>query len=145
MMKRILTYFLFSCLFAGTSSFMEPEKSAKLTIEVRGLTSNKGKIYVALYRRGDSFPSFTGNYKGVLADADQKTVQVVFNRIPADTYAVATFHDENNNGVMDKNMFGVPAEIYGFSNNARKTFSAPSFQEAAFELESERKLSIYLK
>lgn len=144
-MKRILTYFLFGCLFTGTSSFIQPEKQAKLTIEVKGLTSKKGKIYVALYRRGDAFPSFDGKYKGLLVDATQTSVQVVFNQIPADTYAVATFHDENNNGVMDKNVFGVPEEIYGFSNNARKTFSAPTFKEASFALESERKLSIYLK
>jgi uncharacterized protein (DUF2141 family) len=145
-MKRLFKYLVGGCLFLMTSSFMQqPEKTARLTIEFKGMTSSSGKIYVALYRQGDAFPSFSGRFKGVLVDADQKPLQVVFNRIPADTYAVATFHDENNNGIMDKNVFGVPSEIYGFSNNARKTFSAPTFSDAAFGLESERKLSIHLK
>jgi uncharacterized protein (DUF2141 family) len=145
-MNHLFKYSVGACLFLITTSWIQqPEKTARLTIELKGMTSSSGKIYVALYRQGDAFPSFSGKYKGVLVDADQKPVQVVFNRIPADTYAVATFHDENNNGVMDKNAFGVPSEIYGFSNNVRKTFSAPTFSDAAFGLESERKLLIHLK
>jgi uncharacterized protein (DUF2141 family) len=40
-------------------------------------------------------------------------------------------HDENRNGELDTNMFGIPKEGYGFSSGA-KVMSAPSFSDAVF-------------
>jgi Uncharacterized protein conserved in bacteria (DUF2141) len=40
--------------------------------------------------------------------------------------------DENGNGVLDKNFFGVPVEGYGFSNDARGSMGPPAFEKAAF-------------
>jgi uncharacterized protein (DUF2141 family) len=60
-------------------------------------------------------------------------------------YAFAIYHDENKNSKLDKNMLGVPTEYYGFSNNARRTFSAPSFQESSFDLNKDVKQTIGLK
>ncbi len=50
--------------------------------------------------------------------------------VPAGRYAVVVLHDENSNMKLDKNMFGIPKEGFGFSNNPRVFFSAPSFQSA---------------
>lgn len=52
--------------------------------------------------------------------------------LPEGTYAVSCFHDVNNNGVLDKNMLGIPTEPYGFSMGARPKFRAPSWEEAKF-------------
>ncbi|WP_245574937.1 DUF2141 domain-containing protein [Flavobacterium tegetincola] len=41
-------------------------------------------------------------------------------------------HDENRNGELDSNMFGIPKQDYGFSNVAKVTSSPPSFCYAAF-------------
>jgi uncharacterized protein (DUF2141 family) len=46
---------------------------------------------------------------------------------------------------MDKNMFGVPTEKYGFSNNARETFSAPSFESASVKVDRQKTIWIYVK
>ncbi len=43
------------------------------------------------------------------------------------TYAVAVFHDENDNHHFDRNFLGLPAEGYGFSNNAPIFLGPPSF------------------
>jgi uncharacterized protein (DUF2141 family) len=53
--------------------------------------------------------------------------------------------DKNKNGKLDKNYLGIPTEAYGFSNNARRTFSAPSFEEAEVNLNSDLAISITLK
>jgi uncharacterized protein (DUF2141 family) len=42
-------------------------------------------------------------------------------------------------------MLGVPVEKYGFSNNARETFSAPSFQSAAVTFDKSKWISINVK
>ena len=47
-------------------------------------------------------------------------------------YAISCFQDLNNNGILDKNLLGIPTEPYAFSQNARPKFRAPSWEEAQF-------------
>ena len=58
----------------------------------------------------------------------------VFDAVPPGRYAVQAYHDENNNGRLDRNFLGIPSEPYGFSNNARSATRAPTYDEAAFTL-----------
>jgi len=55
-----------------------------------------------------------------------------FEGIPSGTYALVVLHDENMNGKIDTNWVGVPKEGYGFSNDAKIAFGAPSFSDASF-------------
>lgn len=55
----------------------------------------------------------------------------VFTQLPPGHYAVVVVHDENDNGLLDANVLGVPTEGYCFSKDARGIFSAPSFDAAA--------------
>lgn len=135
-----MNYFV-ACLCFFSSFFQS--KDFDLTVELKGLDSKKGNIRIALYREGDSFPSVTKNYKNKVQEAS--STEIVFKNLPSNTYAFAVYHDENANGVLDKNMFGVPTEKYAFSNNARETFSAPSFKSASFELNQDKKVKINLK
>ena len=41
-------------------------------------------------------------------------------------------HDENKNRRMDKGMFGIPKEGYGFSNDAMGFMGPPGFDKAKF-------------
>ena len=43
------------------------------------------------------------------------------------TYAVAIYHDENDNHHFDRNFLGLPSEGYGFSNNAAPLFAPPRY------------------
>lgn len=114
--------------------------SNSLKIEVTGIAKPKGNIHVALYRKTDDFPSIKSTYKTKIQAASSN--EVVFENLDENEYAVAVFLDENKNGVLDKNMFGVPTEKYGFSNNARGTFSAPSFKEAKISLKDNKTIQI---
>lgn len=127
------------------SSLVEKTSSATLHVEISNVSSTKGKLYVGIFRRKDKFPEITGKFKGFLVDPKTSVTSYTISDLPPDTYAVAVFHDKNKNNILDKNMLGVPTEEYGFSNNARRTFSAPSFDEAAFELKSERKIKLEIK
>ena len=60
-------------------------------------------------------------------------------------YAIAVYHDQNGNGKMDKRMFGIPKEPYGFSNNIKPVMSAPKFSECRFTVgDSGKVISIKL-
>ena len=50
------------------------------------------------------------------------------------------YHDVNGNGVMDKNLIGIPKEPYAFSNNVNAKWSEPSFEEAQFTFDAQNKM-----
>jgi uncharacterized protein (DUF2141 family) len=52
-------------------------------------------------------------------------------------WAVSAHHDQNNNDQLDKNAFGIPTEPYGFSNNPKRGFGPPKFDEACFSIGSD--------
>lgn len=140
-MKTIVI--LTSC-FCFFGSFSNTPKF-NLNITISGFQSNNGKAYVALFRKEDNFPTISGQYLGRIMPIENKKSEVVFTNLQKNEYAVAVFHDKNNNGKLDKNMLGIPTEIYGFSNNARETFSAPSFESASINLHKTTAISIYAK
>ena len=71
--------------------------------------------------------------------------QFTFKKLRHKAYAIAVFHDLNSNGVLDKNPLGIPLEPYGFSRNARNTFSAPSFGQASFTHSKTQTISITVR
>ncbi len=91
-------------------------------------------ICVALFSSPESFDQRTGAVASetVVPQAGRATWSVA--NLPAGTYAVAVFHDLNDNGELDRTTLGPPAEPYGFSNDARGTFGPPRFESAAIEL-----------
>ena len=119
-----------------------PTNLFKLKVEIIGLRSNKGQVMVALYRDIDDFPSKKGRYKHLILTPHNHVATGVFEDLHPGKYAVAVILDENKSFHMDKNIVGFPTEQYGFSNNAREQFSAPSFQKASFELHTDRKIQI---
>jgi uncharacterized protein (DUF2141 family) len=135
--------FLWSLLFFLASSFTP--KSYSLTVQVYGFGDNTGKSFIGLYRTSDPWPEIKKQYIGKVVSITNKTATVSFDQLPTGTYAIAVFHDKNNNGILDKNLVGMPVERYGFSNNARETFSAPSFNSAAVELNADKAIGIYIK
>jgi uncharacterized protein (DUF2141 family) len=120
-------------------------KTHQLTIEIKNIPSTKGNLFIGLYQPKNEFPVFGKQYIGKVVPITGKTMTYTFKDLPQGEYALAIYHDENKNSKLDKNMLGVPTEYYGFSNNARRTFSAPSFEEASFDLKKDVKQSIFIK
>jgi hypothetical protein len=134
-MKLLLAFTLLGLL--GTTYDLE--------VQVEGIPNTKGNLFIGLFNSSASFPNFGKQYKGVVVTHDGKSHVYKFKNLPKDSYALAIYHDENKNGKLDKNVFGAPTEYYGFSNNAREIFSAPSFLDASFSLNSDKKVKILLK
>ena len=106
-----------------------------LTVRLSQLRSNGGQVGCMLFGSAAGFPT------DPLAAAQKrwcpinnKTSTCSFDPIPAGTYAVACFHDENKNGKLDMNEMGIPVEGYGHSNNPAKRPGPPNFDETKFKL-----------
>ena len=61
-------------------------------------------------------------------------------------YALAVYHDENNNHHFDRSLIGLPLEGYGFSNNASIFMGPPSFASVRFPVRAgDNRLTIRLR
>ncbi len=122
--------------------------TATLTVLITGARSAKGKMVVWLFKDAPGYPSDTSKIfrqQSVDVDPSTKTAQVIFKDLPQGTFALTVLHDENNNGKMDKNFFGIPKESYGASNNPGKKRRAANFDEAKFTVSaSEQSIKIAL-
>ena len=114
----------------------QPQAPSTLTVRIAGARSTRGKMLVALFQDARAFPDDAKALRRQTVEIDPKTLkaQAVFADLPPGIYAVALFHDENQNKRLDKNMLGMPKEGYGFSNNPRKKLGPPGFQEVSFAL-----------
>jgi uncharacterized protein (DUF2141 family) len=71
-------------------------------------------------------------FRSSIVKVHGKRALCLFKEIPAGTYGISAFHDENGNEKLDTNFVGYPTEEYCASNNARNLMSAPSFSDAKF-------------
>jgi uncharacterized protein (DUF2141 family) len=109
-----------------------PAHAATLEVVVAGVRNNTGDIRVAVCSE-QAFLKPTCEHVGH-APASAGEVVVRIPNVPSGVWAAQAFHDENRNGVIDKNLFGIPTEGLGFSNDAKIMFGPPDFAAAAFQL-----------
>lgn len=125
----LLLSFLMAIL-CSTSTF----QTSAVTVKIQGIKNNKGAIIIGLYNSETDFPIYEKNFRGATLNAIENKNQYTFKNIPAGKYAVALWHDENENKILDKNLFGAPKESYGFSNNKYGKFGPPDFEDVSFEI-----------
>lgn len=113
---------LLAALVCGVSA----ASAASLTVQVTGVASNEGQVYVGLCPRSFDEKSCT---EGQRQPAKAGTMRFTFPNVPAGRLAIAVYHDTNGNGRLDKQIFGLPAEPYGFSNDVGRA-APPSFEGA---------------
>lgn len=106
--------------------------SNRLTINVQGLKNAQGKVCYSLFSSSAGFP--TSSNQAIRAEcipADSNSSAIAFGNLSPGTYAVAVFHDVNNDGQLNKNSFGIPTEGFGFSQNPGIYTGPPRFSDAA--------------
>jgi uncharacterized protein (DUF2141 family) len=118
----------------GTSvSVADPPPTGVLTIRVSNLRSNKGQIGCTIYNSAKGFPTDpSAALQRRWCPIANAASTCAFDPILGGTYAVACFHDENNNGKCDTGLFGIPTEGTVVSNHAKGFMGAPSFDKAKF-------------
>jgi uncharacterized protein (DUF2141 family) len=99
--------------------------------------NDRGNVYCAIWNGPQGFPT-----QRRLAVAQTRDTTIVNRRAhcifegltPNADYAVAAFHDENDNNALDQGLFGIPTEGTGASNDARGFMAPPSYDSARFRL-----------
>ncbi len=102
-----------------------------LTIVVLGAVSDEGQMMLAIYDTANQFNDPTlATLKSPRPIKDGIATWIIAAKNLPSQFAVAAYHDENSDGALNRSMFGIPAESYGFSNQARGNFGPPSFEQA---------------
>ena len=124
--------------------------AATVIVKVNNI-EKKGEMHLAIYDDAEVFENDDGEkggaakgiIQGVIEDVETGSVTYTFE-LPDGTYAIGIFVDKNYNNKMDRNLFGVPKEQFGFSNNAKGNFGPHSFEDASFTVSNDMKLEINL-
>ena len=118
------------------------QEAHQLTVLVEGLKNRLGSVEVCIAHSGQSYMR---NPESCLVDSVHSSkMNFLFNDLETGVYAITVVHDENNNGKLDLGFLKIPKEPYGFSNNPATTFGPPSFEEASFQVKSDKIVSIKL-
>lgn len=123
------------------------QSKGKLTISINNIEKTAGSLYVALYNVAETFLDEGVNpYGKIIPVTKSSSLTVAFDDLPFGDYAIAVYHDLNDNGKLDKNVLGIPTEPYAFSNNPAVKWRSPSFAEARIAVkESQKNISVKLK
>ena len=108
----------------------QSDAEGRLTIRITGLRSEDGQVRIAVFGSEEKWlkePVFAQ-----VLEIEGPTVEWTIESVPYGDYAVAAFHDENENGKNDTNFFKKPKEPYGFSNNARRALGPAKWDKAKF-------------
>jgi len=127
--QGLLAALLMALVAAGAPSALATE----LTVIVDNVRNDKGFVRLSVYASPAEWPDKSGKDHDQVKPAKAGSVTFKFN-LPPGIYAVNAFHDEKGDGKFATNFFGLPLEGYGFSNDARPSYKAPSFDKCAFQL-----------
>ena len=112
-----------ACTVSGTET-----APSRLHVLVTGAHRVAGNVTFTLYGEDPSrFLAHHGSVALQRVTLTGSTAEACFALSAPGTYAVAVYHDENDNHRFDRTLLGLPAEGYGFSNNVTPLFGLPSY------------------
>ena len=122
---------------AVTPVIADPEIAlVKVTLNIAKTRNATGNMCLSVFNKPEGFPTSAeaAIIKRCLpAVAAGQVVELGLE--PNARYAIAVFHDENENGTLDTTGgLGIPKEGFGFSSNPPLKIGAPSFDEVAISV-----------
>ena len=116
-------------LIAGSGAAFASE----FTVTVENLRGNKGAVRVLLFAQPDGFPDQPGRAAArAEATAAKGGLTFKFHHLKPGRYAIAVLHDEDSDGKLATNIFGIPKEGVGVSGELGN--SKPDFNKCLVQV-----------
>jgi len=106
-----------------------------IQLEISEFNNTSGLLAIAIFDNSNSFESKNEAYLDSTLTITNAEMDIVIENINPGNYAISVFHDEDENNELNTNIFGIPQEGFGFSNNPSIGFSAPTYEECEFTIE----------
>lgn len=139
----ITTIFSLLLLIPGINN-KKATDTVTIIVTVEGIRNSSGSIAIALHNEDSDFPESEAFMEQEVSLRSSGDVEITFENVPPGDYAVALMHDENDNGDLDFNEYGMPIEGFGFSNEAMGDQGPPDFDQAAFSAEKDTDITVSL-
>lgn len=110
-----------------------PIPAAVVAVSLSGLRNARGTVRVCMTRDPAHFPDCRGDPAALTRSVPAATRTVEFAGVAPGDYAIAVFHDANNNRKLDT-FLGIPREGFGFSRNPTIRFGSPRFTEVRIRI-----------
>ncbi len=103
-----------------------------VTVRVLNVKGSRGVVRAAICTR-EIFLKPACEF-GASVPAHPGVVVLTVHNVPPGVYAAVAHHDADGNGVIERNLLGIPTEGIGFSRDAPMNFGPPHFDAASFEV-----------
>lgn len=107
--------------------------AAELEVQLQGIAHGQGSVKLALYASPEGFRKEDRALVQRTLPAQLGELTVLFPDLAEGRYALIAYHDENDNGELDKFLGMVPTEGYGLTNNPDVS-GPPQFDQCALEV-----------
>nr|WP_299389215.1 DUF2141 domain-containing protein [Allomuricauda sp.] len=118
--------------FLCASHAMVAQEKATIRVQIQDVKSDEGMLRVGLYNTAENWLEKV--YASESTTIVNGTCEVLFEDVPYGVYAISVYHDENNNGKMDKYLGFFPKENYACSNQAPANYGPPKWNDAKFTI-----------
>ena len=103
-----------------------------VTIHVTGFRNAKGVLGAELFKSPEGWPeSVEHSFRHGSFPIHGQEATATFDHVPPGRYGIVVLHDENKNEKLDRNLFQVPKEGFGFANNPHVLLVAPPLDKAS--------------
>ena len=118
----------------------DDDERGKHEVRVTNLRNDEGKVRAGIFESSRGFPLRVDEVaRKVDAPIEDGAATLTFDDLPRGTYAVVVYHDENDNGKLDRNFIGKPKEGAGLYRPVRSRFPPPKFRDAKFDFRGDDK------
>jgi uncharacterized protein (DUF2141 family) len=120
-----------------------PQNAVTVELEVRGFTNTTGQVMVAMYSSELDY-SEKKAFRFARGAVSGGQSRFRFDDLKPGWYAIAVFHDQNEDEKLNTTIFGIPKEGFGFSLNPKIGFSKPQWDEVCLNVETNLEATIVL-
>jgi uncharacterized protein (DUF2141 family) len=117
---------------APTHAQVGGRSTAHVVVVVRNLRNDHGELVGGLYTSARHWIGENRAAADCHAPIRAGEARCEFTVPVTSRVAFAALHDEDADGELDRDLFGLPQEGYAFSNDVREPFGPPSFEAASF-------------
>jgi uncharacterized protein (DUF2141 family) len=118
------------CLFSAFSL-----QKTVLDIRISDIRSSKGVVRLSVYTAPEQYPYKPWRTYTIKKDSLDKTfLHAAIDDLKPGTYGLCMLDDENNSGVMENNLLGIPKEGFAFANNFKPFLKRPDYSQVLIQL-----------
>ena len=135
--------FIFTIVF---TVFVTILNAQILDVHITNIRNTKGQLCLAIFADEAGFKAerTCWEMKCDKKDFINGEFQIKIEFRPG-TYGMSVLDDENYNGKMDYNLFGIPREGFGFSNYFHRGILKPAFDDFKFDIQRNETKKLFVK